>query len=99
MFNRESLTMGQQLTVIMLAILAVTTLVVGTLTYTMSKDQLMTSTKNRLNRETDDIKEIAANLNFVYISDYDYFHSQLERTIEDQKTPYIRMALRLTIII
>lgn len=85
MFNRENLTMGQQLTVIMLAILALTTLVVGTLTYTMSKDQLMTSTKNRLNRETDVIKEIAANLNFVYISDYDYFHSQLERTIDDQK--------------
>lgn len=45
----------------------------------------MTSTKNRLNSETDGIREIAANLNFVYISDYDYFYSQLKRTIEDQK--------------
>jgi len=85
MFKREKLTMGQQLTIMMLVILSITTIVVGTVNYTMSKDELLSTTKNRLARETDMMKDIAANLDFVYVSDYDYFYSQLERTIDKQK--------------
>ena len=85
MFKREKLTMGQQLTIMMLVILSITTIVVGTVNYTMSKDELLTTTKNRLARETDMMKDIAANLDFVYVSYYDYFQSQLERTIDEQK--------------
>lgn len=45
MFKREKLTMGQQLTIMMLVILSITTIVVGTVNYTMSKDELLTTTK------------------------------------------------------
>ena len=48
MFKREKLTMGQQLTIMMLVILSITTIVVGIVNYTISKDELLTTTKNRL---------------------------------------------------
>lgn len=85
MKKNQKLSIGKQLILVMICILSLTTLVVGGVSYSQSKNQIITSTKNRLVRETDLIKEIAANLNFVYVSDFDYFKSQLERTITLQQ--------------
>lgn len=85
MKKNQKLSMGKQLILVMICILSLTTLVVGGVSYSQSKNQIITSTKNRLVRETDLIKEIAANLNFVYVSDFDYFKSQLERNITLQQ--------------
>lgn len=82
---RKKLSMGKQLIFIMVLILSVTMLAIGGVSYYLSKEHAIETTKNQLRRETDLMKEIAANLHFVYVSDFTYFTEQLERTIQHQK--------------
>ncbi|MCM3715132.1 methyl-accepting chemotaxis protein [Alkalihalobacillus oceani] len=67
-----------------LLFLSVTT--TGVSAYLQAKDVTMNSIENRLMRETELMGYIATNLQFLYVSDQDYFMQQLETNIRQQRT-------------
>ncbi len=60
-------------------------MVVGFSSYSKSKNMTVNSIENRLEREVELMGYIADNLNFLYVSDDDYFNQQLEMNIRQQR--------------
>ncbi|RLL40390.1 methyl-accepting chemotaxis protein [Oceanobacillus piezotolerans] len=59
---------------------------IGFASYNQSKEITMNSIKDRLQRETQLMGYIAENLQFLYVSDHDYFMQQLNISIRDQQS-------------
>ncbi|KMK75136.1 methyl-accepting chemotaxis protein [Alkalihalobacillus pseudalcaliphilus] len=79
------LTLHTRLLTIFLLLLLISTSIVGISSYKKAEDLAVTMAENQLLREADLIQYIAQNLNFVYISDHDYFTQQLEINIRNQQ--------------
>lgn len=78
-------TLRTRLLVPMLILMIVSTFAVGISSYIQAKNVTMSSIKDRLVRETEIMGYIAENLNFLYVSDKDYFMQQLDINIRTQQ--------------
>ncbi|MFU0789539.1 MAG: methyl-accepting chemotaxis protein [Virgibacillus proomii] len=74
-----------RLLILFIGLLLVSVIAVGISSYTQAKQMTTTTIENRLERETELMGYIADNLNFLYVSDEDYFKQQLEANVRTQK--------------
>jgi len=81
----QKMTLQTRLLALFLLMIIVATASVGAFSYVNAKDMTKNTIEDRLTRETDLMGYIADNLQFVYISDPEYFLSQLNIQIRQQQ--------------
>lgn len=78
-------TMAKRLILLTVALLLISNSIIGVTSYYSARNLTVNQIEQRLMREVYLMQQIASNLNFVYISDYDYFMQQLESNVRDQQ--------------
>ncbi|WP_306453933.1 methyl-accepting chemotaxis protein [Bacillus sp. FJAT-45350] len=74
-----------RLLILFIFLLILATNAVGGISYIKAKETTLQAIENRLVREADIMSYTAANLKFLYVSDYEYFIQQLETHIRTQQ--------------
>ncbi|WP_100404952.1 methyl-accepting chemotaxis protein [Bacillus solitudinis] len=74
-----------RLLILFISLLVLSIFAVGISSYLKAKDMTIDSIENRLIREVELMGYIAENLNFLYVSDRQYFMQQLELNIRSQQ--------------
>ena len=79
------LNLGTRLLVLFVSLLMLSIGAVGASSYIKAKETTVETIENRLEREAELMGYIAQNLNFVYVSDKEYFMQQLEVNVRTQQ--------------
>ncbi|MFC4024767.1 methyl-accepting chemotaxis protein [Oceanobacillus longus] len=78
-------TLQTRLLILFISLIVIAIITVGTVTYVQAKNLTLNTIEDRLARETQLMGYIAENLQFLYVSDNDYFMQQLNANIRTQK--------------
>jgi methyl-accepting chemotaxis protein len=81
----EKFSMRSRLLLLFILLLTVSLSIGGFASYLKAKEMTVNSIENRLMREVDLMEVIAQNLQFLYVSDEEYFMQQLESNIRSQQ--------------
>ncbi|QFT89836.1 Methyl-accepting chemotaxis protein McpB [Bacillus sp. THAF10] len=81
----KKVNLGSRLLLLFSTIFLISILIVGASAYFKAKDMTTDSLEKRLLRETELMDYIAESLQFMYVSDTDYFKQQLEVNVRVQK--------------
>lgn len=81
----EKATLQMRLLTLFIALLVVSVSVVGNVSYKKAKEMTIETIEHRLVSETKLMGHIAENLNFLYVSDEDYFMQQLNANMRTQQ--------------
>ncbi|WP_337969564.1 methyl-accepting chemotaxis protein [Virgibacillus salexigens] len=81
----KKLSLRSRLLLLFIVLIFISSTAVGISSYLKAKGTTMTAIENRLKRETELMGYIADNLQFLYVSDNNYFMQQLESNIRTQK--------------
>lgn len=83
--QKNGLSLRNRLLIVFITLLTISIIAVGFSSYTIAKNNIMKSMEDRLYSEAGLMSEIASHLQFMYVSDEDYFRQQLQASIRNQK--------------
>lgn len=81
----SKISLRNRLLFLFITLLIIATNAVGITSYIKAKETVIHTIENRLQREAEIMSYIATNLNFLYVSDMDYFMQQLEVNVRSQQ--------------
>ncbi len=81
----KKISLKNRLIILFIALLTISVVAVGMISYGKSSQMTIEKVENRLQREVELMDQIASNLKFLYVGDDAYFMQQLEINVRSQR--------------